>query len=567
MLFNLGRQRISRIIIGVSVSFVIGLASSSFILFKALNELKINGPVYTKIRNTVDLTADILPPPVYLLEEYMTALQMSFETTAEEKKALLDRLTQLEKDFDTRQEYWKGIDLSAESRKVMNDEVAVPAQKMREAIHSNLLPAFEADNKEGVMAALPDVTAAYKEHRAGIDHLVALALKDLGEAEATAKQESNFYQLLAYSVLSLAVIVTLLGCIGLIYVVAKPIGVVTDGLGRLANGNTNVTIGDSVGDGEMPRLWRAVVGLREKVLGEQKLIADQEETKRRNETEKKKMMHDLADRFQSEIGSIVNAVTSAATELQATAEGMAETARDTTAQSQIVTNSAEQATHNVQTVSAATEELTASIGEIQQRMSQSGQLISEAVEQTRLTNEKVQGLTTAANKIGEVVSLINDIAAQTNLLALNATIEAARAGDAGKGFAVVASEVKALATQTAKATEDIAKQISTIQAATDESARSIQAITQTIDAVSETSSAISHSVEQQGEATQEICRNVTAAAQGTRDVSNNIQNVQDAAQMTGAAASQVLSSAVGLSKDGETLKVAVEAFLNKVRSA
>jgi methyl-accepting chemotaxis protein len=198
-------------------------------------------------------------------------------------------------------------------------------------------------------------------------------------------------------------------------------------------------------------------------------------------------------------------------------------------------------------------------------IAQSGELISEAVEQAKMTNDRIQGLTEAAEKIGTVVSFITGIAAQTNLLALNATIEAARAGEAGKGFAVVASEVKTLATQTAKATEDIAKQIAGIQLATKESAKSIQGITLTIDRVNETSSAIAAAVEQQGSATQEISRNASEAANGTKEVSNNILNVKIAAQVTGSSASQVLSAASRLSQDGEDLKAQVENFLSKVR--
>ena len=176
-------------------------------------------------------------------------------------------------------------------------------------------------------------------------------------------------------------------------------------------------------------------------------------------------------------------------------------------------------------------------------------------------------VTAAAEKIGNVVKIISDIASQTNLLALNATIEAARAGDAGKGFAVVASEVKALANQTAKATDEIAEQIKAIQEATQISAHSIQSVARSINQVSETATAIASAVEQQGAATREITRNVVQAAQGTQEVSSNIGGVNQAAQQTGAAASQVLAAASALSKNGEALKAQVVAFLREVRAA
>jgi methyl-accepting chemotaxis protein len=218
-------------------------------------------------------------------------------------------------------------------------------------------------------------------------------------------------------------------------------------------------------------------------------------------------------------------------------------------------------------VATATEELSTSVKEISQQVGYSANVIGQAMTQASDTNEHIKGLAAAAQQIGEVVKLINDIASQTNLLALNATIEAARAGDAGKGFAVVASEVKTLAGQTAKATDEIASQIGAIQEATRVSVQSIEMITATIAKVNETATAIASAVEQQGAATHEIARNVSEAAKGTAEVSANIAGVSQAAQHTGAAASQVLSSAAELSRNGELLKAKVDDFLREVRAA
>jgi methyl-accepting chemotaxis protein len=218
-------------------------------------------------------------------------------------------------------------------------------------------------------------------------------------------------------------------------------------------------------------------------------------------------------------------------------------------------------------VASAAEELSASVGEIGRQVNHAGTIIQEGVRQTIQSNEQVKGLTAAAEKIGDVVKLISDIAGQTNLLALNATIEAARAGDAGKGFAVVASEVKALATQTAKATQEIAAQIKTIQEATQVAAESIQGVTETIGRVSETATAIASAVDEQGAATQEISRNVLEAAHGTEEVSGNITGVNEAARQTGAAAARVLTAAGELSSNGEKLKAQIQVFLTEVRAA
>ncbi len=280
-----------------------------------------------------------------------------------------------------------------------------------------------------------------------------------------------------------------------------------------------------------------------------------------------KKMAALATGFEESVQSIVDGVTAAATQLHATAQSMAGTAEETSRRATTVSAASEEASQNIGTVAGATEELSTSVREISHQVGLSTRFIGDAVTQAGATNDQVQGLAVTAQKIGDVVKLINDIAGQTNLLALNATIEAARAGDAGKGFAVVASEVKALANQTAKATDEIAAQINAIQQATGISVQSIRTITETIARVNETAVSISSAIEEQGAATQAIARNVSDAAKGTMDVTTNIAGVSEAAQQTGVAATQVLASASELSKNGEVLRNEVARFLRDVRAA
>ncbi|HVM85858.1 MAG TPA: MCP four helix bundle domain-containing protein [Candidatus Binatia bacterium] len=349
--------------------------------------------------------------------------------------------------------------------------------------------------------------------------------------------------------------------------ITVPLRRIIDVMQALTAGNLGVEVGGIERKDEVGEVARAVAVFKDGLAQADQLRKDQEAAKQRAEAERRQAMLDLANRFESSVGSVVSGVTAAATELQATAQSMSATAEQTSRQSTTVAAASEQTTQNVQTVASATEELSASIGEINSQVSESTRIVNEAVTQANETNAKVRGLAEAAQKIGDVVRLINDIAGQTNLLALNATIEAARAGEAGKGFAVVASEVKTLATQTARATEEISGQVRAIQEQTQSSAVAIEAITQTITRVSEISTAIASAVEEQGAATQEISRNVQQAAQGTTEVSSNITGVTEAARQTGSAAANVLGSAGELSQNGALLQKQVDEFLRTVRAA
>jgi methyl-accepting chemotaxis protein len=283
--------------------------------------------------------------------------------------------------------------------------------------------------------------------------------------------------------------------------------------------------------------------------------------------ERGRRVDNITREFESMIGEIVETVSAASTELEASASTLSATAERAQTLTTAVAAASEEASTNVQSVASATEEMASSVNEISRQVQESARMATDAVDQARRTNDRVGELSKAAARIGDVVELINTIAGQTNLLALNATIEAARAGEAGRGFAVVASEVKALAEQTAKATGEIGQQITGIQAATQDSVGAIKEISGTIEKLSEISSTIASAVEEQGAATQEISRNVQQAAQGTQQVSANITDVQHGASETGSASSQVLAAAQSLSSDSNRLKLEVGKFLTSVRAA
>jgi methyl-accepting chemotaxis protein len=350
--------------------------------------------------------------------------------------------------------------------------------------------------------------------------------------------------------------------------VSRPLSAMTAAMIELAKGNFAIVLPGLGRADEVGEIAQAVETF--KVNAEQK-ARDEAEARIQQDRMvaelRKADMHKLADAFEGAVGEIVEMVSSAATELEASASSLTATAERSQERAIVVAAASEEASTNVQSVASASEELTASVNEISRQVQESSRVASDAVEQAQKTNNRVGELSKAAARIGDVVELINTIAGQTNLLALNATIEAARAGEAGRGFAVVASEVKALAEQTAKATGEIGQQITGIQSATQDSVGAIKEIGDTIGRMSEISSTIAAAVEEQGAATQEISRNIQQAAQGTLQVSSNIADVQRGASETGSASSQVLSAAQSLSIESSRLKLEVGKFLSSVRAA
>ncbi|MGV7215438.1 HAMP domain-containing methyl-accepting chemotaxis protein [Bradyrhizobium sp. UFLA05-112] len=362
----------------------------------------------------------------------------------------------------------------------------------------------------------------------------------------------------------------LFGCI-VAFLIARsivgPLTSMTRAMGSLAGGDLGIEIPGRGNRDEIGDMAKAIHVFKDNMIETERLRAEQKELEARQAEQRKAGMVELADQFEQAVGEIVEAVSSASGELEASAGTLTTTASRAQDLSTEVAAASQEASTNVQAVASATEELSSSVGEIARQVQESARIANEAVAQAGRTNERVGELSKAAARIGDVVELISTIAGQTNLLALNATIEAARAGEAGRGFAVVATEVKALAEQTAKATGEIAQQVSGIQAATEESVGSIREIGGTIERLSEISAAVAAAVEEQGAATQEISRNVQHAARGTQRVSTNIGDVQRGASETGSASSQVLASAKSLSADSSRLKLELAKFLNSVHAA
>jgi methyl-accepting chemotaxis protein len=388
---------------------------------------------------------------------------------------------------------------------------------------------------------------------------------DEASASAQTVMQANRMSLLAIAGASILVSVL----IGWLYVARGLVRRLTRLAGAMravADGDLDLELKTSGAD-EITDMERALIVFRDTAREVEHANARAEAERQRAAEERRLARVALADEFEANVMQVVDAVSTAATEMHATATSMRSTADRTSTVSHGAARASEAASGGVQTVAAAAEELAASIEEIGRQVQRSTEIAGRAVTDAERTNETVQGLARAAQKIGEVVKLITDIAEQTNLLALNATIEAARAGEAGKGFAVVASEVKNLANQTAKATEEIAAQITAMQSVTGEAVSAIDTIGRTIQSINEIATSIASSVEQQGAATQEIARNVQQASSSTTEVSENVQEVSLAAAETGKSAGEVLDAASQLAREAETLRSQVNQFLDKVRAA
>jgi methyl-accepting chemotaxis protein len=371
---------------------------------------------------------------------------------------------------------------------------------------------------------------------------------------------------LGFLLLCVLVVCAAIGTI--IFQVTRPLTALSGAMRELADGNFDVVLPGLGRRNEVGDMAAAVEMFKVRATEKSRLETEAKQAEEASSSaQRRKDRHKLADDFQATAGAIIEIVFSTSTQLEAAANTLTKTAETTQSLSGTVASASEQASANVQSVASATEEMTSSVNEIARQVQESSKIAAQAVQQAERTDARIAELSQAAGRIGDVVKLITAIAEQTNLLALNATIEAARAGEAGRGFAVVASEVKQLASQTAKATEEIGTQIAGMQNATQDSVSAIKEIGGTIGRIAEIASLISATVEEQGAATQEIARNVGEAAKGTALVASNISDVNRGASETGSASAQVLSSAQSMSSESTRLKVEVEKFLSTVRAA
>jgi methyl-accepting chemotaxis protein len=426
---------------------------------------------------------------------------------------------------------------------------------------------------DGVSATAPEYAAAIVALNAAAKNYAdtndkVSAFYDDQSQQASASADNGAKQSINFSI-GMGLVGLILGVVIAWFTsrsIVPPVKRITDVMGRLAKHDLGAEVTGTERRDEIGAMAQAVQVFKENMIETDRLTETQKVEQIAKEARTKKV-NALTAAFDASISTVVQSVSAQATQMESSAQSLSVTAEEATKKSGAVAAASEEASSNVQTVASAAEELSASVAEISRQVSQSTKIAASAVSEADKANQMIQGLAQASQKIGEVVALITDIANQTNLLALNATIEAARAGEAGKGFAVVAAEVKNLATQTARATEEIGAQINGVQGATQSAVQAIQAIGKTIGEINSISATIAAAVEEQSAATKEIARNVEQAATGTQEVSANIGGVGQAANDTGTAASQVLASARDLSKQSDSLKSVVTKFLVDVKAA
>jgi len=502
------------------------------------------------------IRADVLKATLGLKTRNVKMIQEAKSDAAEHGARFLENLTKN-----------LALDLPEDIHKLFVEEE--PALKAYNQQAENFISIAIQDAKEGANQSdllFSDFEKAF-ETLEGVQSNVSDKVEELGKRikeQQAAEASSALMQALigAFFTIVMTLFVPVFSRIVLFSPWEKLIAI----MAQLAKGDAGAVVTGAQRGGEIGVMASTVQVFKDSMIEGNRLKEAQEEARRRS-AERAAKMDALTREFEANVSGVVQAVASQASQLEGSAQSMNATAEETTKQASAVAAASEQSAVNVQTVASATEELSSSIAEISRQVSHSSRIAATAVSEAGKANDMIQGLLGASQKIGEVVALINDIADQTNLLALNATIEAARAGEAGKGFAVVAAEVKNLATQTAKATEEIGAQITGVQEATQDAVKAIGSIGKTINEIDQIATTIASAVQEQGAATQEIARNVEEAAKGTQEVSSNIGGVTHAANGTGAAANKVSVAAGALTGESSKLRNVVEQFLSGIKAA
>lgn len=491
----------------------------------ALNDMRVGGPLYGKIKLGNDLVADILPPPEYVIEAYLEAtLAMRDPSSLASRRT---RLSELHKDYDDRRDYWRKSDLDAALKRKLTEQSDAEVQRFWKATEQGLLPALESRNAAAADKAYAELSVAYAAHRAVIDDIVKRANDDNAALESEAAGSVKWFSVAVSSISATECLLIALGLAGIVFGVVRPIGRLTETMRRLADGDLTAAIPALSRRDEIGAMAAAIQVFHDNATRMQQSDRQMLEMAASAEQERRSVLIDMCEILEADLDSAVAEVLTISEDASRRGEKAATDAQVIAAEACQVAASSEQATGNVTSVSAATEELTAAGREIAQRAAEMARFARTAVEEATQAGATVASLSEAAARIGAVVNLISEVASQTNLLALNATIEAARAGDAGKGFAVVAQEVKALSRKTSDAAEDISRRITDICGATENSVDVIGKISNSVAGIEELTGAVAAAAEQQEATLLEVARSLSEASQGVAVVSTNVAKISN----------------------------------------
>jgi len=555
--------KISKLAKLAGVSVVVGFIAVVVAGQIGLRDLKVGGPIYAEIILGNELVADILPPPAYIIESYLEAtLALNDPRSVGARKA---RLAALKKEFDDRHAYWRQKDLGPELNSTLTKVSYEPAMKFWSLVEGSFLPALERGDQDGARKVYGDMTTAYAAHRQSIDKTVELSLAKNKATEAMAEQRSWVVLAVLWGTSLLGIGMAVVSALGVVYGLAAPVDRMKDVMRRLATGDLEVRIGGLARKDEIGDMARSVEVFLKNAQDRDRLESEMRHT-RDMELRRQKSLETEVKKFQGVITSVIQALEHETGNMRTASHTLAEAADSATTEAGAAAKAANGAAYSSQAVAAATEQLGRSIEEISSQAHRTSSLVSEATQVASQTDRDVASLAAAAQTIGSIIETIRAVAEQTNLLALNATIEAARAGEAGKGFAVVASEVKTLAAQTAKATEQIASQITGVQTSTETAVVSLKAIASKVSDINGLTGAIAAAVEEQQAATQEIASNVTRAADESSRAAANAGSVTEAAARTKTDAMTVSRASDQLGQVARNISEAVNGFLGSIAS-
>lgn len=543
-----------RLSIAMTIAGFFAFAASNHM---ALQEVKVNGPIYSKIIQDKDLVADTLPPPLYIVEAFFEIARLTRDFGR--LPATSKRISELKKEYLERREHWSGQNLEPELVKLI-EAAHVPALKFWEVVDKQLLPAVERKNLGAIEAAYAKADAEFDVHRSQIEKVVQEANRLTAAAEAAGRsQELRWTYFIGMVSLATALLLFSIAA-GLLRLVLHPIDRLHETMIDLASGKTDHEVYGLGRNDEIGAMAKAIDLFRlaaiDRAESEQKLRLS-----RSKEIARQKRLDVVVGGFKEEILGVIQILNAQTSSIQTASEHLVDVAGKATENAQSAKQASNGASENAQAVAAASEELGASIREISSQAYRTSDLVTQTTAVTRKSNEDVASLATAAQKIGSIVEFIKTVAEQTNLLALNATIEAARAGEAGRGFAVVATEVKNLAAQTAKATSEVSNQIQSIQFSTKLTVDAIQEITGRVDEITSLTCGIAAAVEEQDAATREIAQNVTSAAGRSRTAADSVSELLLGADRTRSEADEMCKLSGNLAEAAQHIASTFDKFL------